>query len=46
MRLDGRVEARVVPLGNQRPLALLGEELRVRSRDRAYEDAVREAERT
>lgn len=46
VRLDGRVETRVVPLGDQRPLALLGEELRVRSRDRAYEDAVREAERT
>jgi glucose-6-phosphate dehydrogenase assembly protein OpcA len=45
VRLDGRVETRVVPLGNQHPLALLSEELRVRSRDHAYEDAVREAER-
>jgi glucose-6-phosphate dehydrogenase assembly protein OpcA len=35
---------RVVPLGNQGLAALLGEELRVRSRDLAFEDAVREAE--
>ncbi len=45
VRLDGRTETRIVPLGDQRLAALLSEELRVRSRDRAYEDAVREAER-
>jgi glucose-6-phosphate dehydrogenase assembly protein OpcA len=45
VRLDGRTETRIVPLGDQRLPALLRDELRVRSRDRAYEDAVREAER-
>jgi glucose-6-phosphate dehydrogenase assembly protein OpcA len=45
VRLDGRTETRVVPLGDQRLPALLRDELRVRSRDRAYEDAVRQAER-
>jgi len=41
----GHSSCRVVPLGDQRLVALLGEELRVRSRDLAFEDAVREAER-
>ena len=36
---------RVVPVGSQALAALLGEELRVRSRDLAFEDAVREAEK-
>lgn len=43
--LDAHTNTRVVPLGDQRLPALLKDELRVRSRDRAYEDAVREAER-
>lgn len=42
---SGRSSRRVVPAGDDRPLALLNEELRVRSRDFAFEDAVREAER-
>ena len=43
----GREEmsTRVVALGDQRAPALLREELRVRSRDLAFEEAVREAER-
>jgi glucose-6-phosphate dehydrogenase assembly protein OpcA len=45
VRLNGRTETRIVPLGEQDLPALLREELRVRSRDRAFEDAVREAER-
>ena len=45
VRLDGRTETRIVPLGDQHLPSLLREELRVRSRDRAFEDAVREAER-
>lgn len=36
---------RVVPFGDQGLVTLLAEELRVRSRDLAFEDAVREAER-
>jgi hypothetical protein len=39
------ISTRVVALGDQRPPALLGEELKVRSRDLAFEEAVREAER-
>lgn len=42
---SGQSSSRVVALGDQRPVALLREELRVRSRDLAFEDAVREAER-
>jgi glucose-6-phosphate dehydrogenase assembly protein OpcA len=42
---EGHASSRVVALGDQRLLALLGEELRVRSRDLAFEDAVREAGR-
>ncbi|HJR58690.1 MAG TPA: OpcA/G6PD domain-containing protein [Vicinamibacterales bacterium] len=42
---NGHSSSRVVALGDQRPVALLREELRVRSRDLAFEDAVREAER-
>lgn len=43
---DGRVLAsRVLSLGDQRPLALLSEELRVRSRDLAFEAAVMSARR-
>jgi len=38
--------SRVVARGDDRLPALLGEELRVRSRDLAFEDAVREAERS
>jgi glucose-6-phosphate dehydrogenase assembly protein OpcA len=45
VRLEGRTETRIVPLGDQRLPELLKEELRVRSRDRTYEDAVRDAER-
>lgn len=45
VRLDGRTETRIVPVGDQRVSSLLREELYVRSRDRAFEDAVREAER-
>lgn len=41
----GHESSRVVSLGDQRLAALLGEELRVRSRDVAFEDAVREAVR-
>ncbi|MBA2304274.1 MAG: glucose-6-phosphate dehydrogenase assembly protein OpcA [Acidobacteria bacterium] len=41
----GHSSSRVVALGDQRLLSLLGQELRVRSRDLAFEDAVREAER-
>ena len=40
---SGHASSRVVALGDQRMVALLGEELRVRSRDLAFEDAVREA---
>jgi hypothetical protein len=36
---------RVVPAGDDRPVTLLSEELRVRSRDAAFEDAVRAAEK-
>jgi glucose-6-phosphate dehydrogenase assembly protein OpcA len=42
---SGHSSSRVVPLGDQGMMALLGQELRVRSRDLAFEDAVREAER-
>jgi glucose-6-phosphate dehydrogenase assembly protein OpcA len=42
----GHVETRVVTRGDERLPALLGQELRVRSRDLAFEDAVRELERT
>jgi glucose-6-phosphate dehydrogenase assembly protein OpcA len=42
----GRMETRVVTRGDERLPALLGQELRVRSRDLAFEDAVRELERT
>jgi glucose-6-phosphate dehydrogenase assembly protein OpcA len=42
---SGQSSSRVVALGDQHPVALLREELRVRSRDLAFEDAVREAER-
>lgn len=45
VQLGERQETRIVPLGDRRPASLLVEELRIRSRDRAYEDAVREAER-
>jgi hypothetical protein len=41
----GPSSSRVVTLGDQQLAALLGEELRVRSRDHAFEDAVREAAR-
>jgi glucose-6-phosphate dehydrogenase assembly protein OpcA len=41
----GPPSSRVVALGDQALVALLGEELRVRSRDHAFEDAVREASR-
>lgn len=40
----GHSAVRVVPAGDDRPLTLLVEELRVRSRDMAFEDAVRAAE--
>ena len=40
----GHSSLRVVAVGDQRPQALLAEELRVRSRDLAFEDAVRAAE--
>lgn len=41
----GHRESRVVTRGDERLPALLGQELRVRSRDLAFEDAVRELER-
>jgi glucose-6-phosphate dehydrogenase assembly protein OpcA len=41
----GPASSRVVALGDQHLVSLLGQELRVRSRDLAFEDAVREAER-
>jgi glucose-6-phosphate dehydrogenase assembly protein OpcA len=41
---SGHSSLRVVAVGDQRPQALLAEELRVRSRDLAFEDAVRAAE--
>lgn len=41
---SGHVESRVVTRGDERLPALLGQELRVRSRDLAFEDAVRELE--
>ena len=44
MPASGSSSSRVVALGNQDVATLLGEELRVRSRDVAFEDAVREAE--
>jgi glucose-6-phosphate dehydrogenase assembly protein OpcA len=40
---SGHSSSRVVALGDQGLVALLGEELRVRSRDLAFEEAVREA---
>lgn len=42
----GHTETRVVTRGDERLPALLGQELRVRSRDLAFEDAVRELEQT
>ena len=42
----GHMESRVVTRGDEALPALLGQELRVRSRDLAFEDAVRELERT
>ena len=42
---SGHVESRVVTRGDERLPVLLGQELRVRSRDLAFEDAVRELER-
>jgi glucose-6-phosphate dehydrogenase assembly protein OpcA len=42
---NGHMESRVVTRGDERLAALLGQELRVRSRDLAFEDAVRELER-
>lgn len=43
---NGHMESRVVARGDERLPALLGQELRVRSRDLAFEDAVRELEQT
>lgn len=43
---SGHSESRVVTRGDERLPTLLGQELRVRSRDRAFEDAVGELERT
>ena len=42
---SGHAETRVVARGDEQLATLLGQELRVRSRDRAFEDAVRETER-
>ena len=42
---DEQTSTRVVPLGDQRSAALLRDELRIRSRDLAFEQAVLEAER-
>lgn len=42
----GHMESRVVTRGDERLPALLGQELRVRSRDLAFEDAVGQLERT
>jgi glucose-6-phosphate dehydrogenase assembly protein OpcA len=43
---DGRSSSRVVARGDDGLAALLGQELRVRARDLAFEDAVREGERS
>ena len=45
VNVGGRSFLRVVAVGDQRLLALIGEELRVRTRDLAFEEAVRTAER-
>lgn len=42
---NGHLESRVVTRGDERLTALLTQELRVRSRDLAFEDAVRQLER-
>jgi glucose-6-phosphate dehydrogenase assembly protein OpcA len=42
---SGQPSTRVVALGDQRPLTLLREEVRVRSRDLAYEEAAAAAEK-
>jgi glucose-6-phosphate dehydrogenase assembly protein OpcA len=41
---ETQTSRRVVPAADRRPEALVAEELRVRSRDRAFEDAVRSAQ--